>query len=99
MTVESPLHEFLRSRGLSITVAADTGVTPPEPDQYWSVWISDSQHNNAGLGRCSTESSDGDTSPDALMAVILKAVEDWKREFEPRKTYRKKPKKPKRKSR
>lgn len=85
---ESKIHEFLRPRGLRIIVDADTGVTPVEPDQYWSVWITDSQVRNPGHGRCVTDSTKGDTSMDSLMRLIERAVRAWKKKYEYRPDHR-----------
>lgn len=79
---ESKIHRYLRSRGLHVIVRADTGVTPCEPDQYWSVWVTDSQHQNPSLGRSSTMSTSGQTSIDSLANLIQCCVGNWQEEYD-----------------
>ena len=81
--VESELHKFLRPRGLRIDIEADTGVTPPEPDQYWTVWVTDYD----GHGRGVAGSSDGNTSRLALLRLIEDTVDKWKQKYEVGESY------------
>lgn len=81
---ESDIHAFMRPRDLRIIVHADTGVTPAEPDQYWSVSVTDAQVQNLSIGRCVTDSTDGQTSMKSLTKLIERCVREWKKEFEPK---------------
>lgn len=79
---EGKNHEYLRPRGLRIIVEAETGVTPPEPDQYWAVCVTDSPVRNVHHGRCVTGSTGGDTSMESLFRLIEHCINVWRREFE-----------------
>ena len=76
---ESKEHEYLRPRGLHIYIRASTGVTPPEPDQYWSVSITDSKLKG---GRSVCCSSGEDTSMKSLKGLIRKAIKKWRSKFD-----------------
>lgn len=78
MPKKSELHQFMRHNGLEITIKPDVGVTPCEPDFYWSLWVCDQE----GMGeRCIAECTEGDTSVKSLADLIVSAVERWKKEF------------------
>ena len=58
-------HKRAKNKGIVIEIVADWGVTPCEPDNYWSVFIK----GNVLASECSE-----DASMDSLIKAIKRAV-------------------------
>lgn len=75
---ESDLHRKLRENGLRVYIDPDVGVTPPEPDFYWSVFVGKFVGwQPVNPEAYTTESSDGSTSTESLTDAIQSAVDEW----------------------
>jgi len=79
---EGKTHKYMRPRDIVVVVFAETGVTPPEPDQYWSVLVTDAKDHNPDHGRSVWDHTNGKTSMKSLTRCIRRCLKQWKEKFD-----------------
>lgn len=79
-------HRMMRVEGLQIHVRPESGCNPPEPDWYWTVWVTDSQVKNPMKGRWSSVGT-LEGSMGALVAAMQACLWVWRKEHGQKEGY------------